>query len=157
MFDPIFKPFIEKSPISVMARGMLERVVNPDLLDEWFDSTAKEQYTRDLLFSTVFDLMSKVVSGSYKSVHSAYQAAKEDISVSITSIYNKINGIEPDTSAELVRFASSQVQPIIRELGGSLALPVTRETDQTAGRQLYRKESASSQRDPYDHRGSASG
>jgi hypothetical protein len=71
MFDPIFKPFVEKSPISVMARGMLERVVNPDLLDEWFDSTAKEQYTRDLLFSTVFDLMSKVVSGSYKSVHSA--------------------------------------------------------------------------------------
>lgn len=124
MFDPIFKPFVEKSPISVMARGMLERVVNPDLLDEWFDSTAKEQYTRDLLFSTVFDLMSKVVSGSYKSVHSAYQAAKEDISVSITSIYNKINGIEPDTSAELVRFASSQVQPIIRELGGTLPSPL---------------------------------
>lgn len=34
MFDPIFRPFVEKSPISVMARGMLERGVNPDLLDE---------------------------------------------------------------------------------------------------------------------------
>jgi hypothetical protein len=63
-------------------------VVNPDLLDEWFDSTAKEQYTKDLLISTVFDLMINVVSGSYKSVQPAYQAAKEEISVSITSIYN---------------------------------------------------------------------
>jgi hypothetical protein len=76
------------------------------------------------LFSTVFDLISKVVSGRYKSVHSAYQAAKEDISISITSIYNKINGIEPDTSAELVRFASVQVQPIIKKLGGSLPSPL---------------------------------
>jgi hypothetical protein len=39
-----------------MARGMLERVLNADQLDEWFDTTAKEQYTRDLLFSTVFNL-----------------------------------------------------------------------------------------------------
>jgi hypothetical protein len=68
--------------------------------------------------------MSKVVSGSYKSVHAAYQAAKENISVSITSVYNKINGIEPDTSAELVRFASMQVQPIIRKLGGIVPSPL---------------------------------
>ncbi|MCD6306477.1 MAG: hypothetical protein J7M32_09340, partial [Deltaproteobacteria bacterium] len=26
MLSPVFKPFVEKSPISVMARGMLERV-----------------------------------------------------------------------------------------------------------------------------------
>jgi IS4 transposase len=120
MLSSIFKPFVEKSPISVMARGMLERALNPELLDKWFDSTAKEQYTRDLLFSTVFDLMSKVVSGTYDSVHSAYQAAKEEISVSITSVYNKINGIEPGTSAELVRFASAQVKPVIKKLGGTV-------------------------------------
>ena len=50
MLDPIFAPFIEKSPISIMARGMLEHAMNPMQLDEWFDSTAEEQYTRDLLF-----------------------------------------------------------------------------------------------------------
>ena len=53
MLNSVFKPFVEKSPISVMARGMLERVLNPDQLNEWFNTTAKEQYTRDLLFSTV--------------------------------------------------------------------------------------------------------
>jgi hypothetical protein len=108
-----------------MARGMIERVFNPDLLDEWFDSTANEQYTKDLMFSTVFDLMSLVVSGSHKSVHAAYQASKEDISVSITSVYNKLNGIEPSTSAGLVRYATEQVEPFIKKLGGTVrsALP----------------------------------
>ena len=95
MLSPIFEKFVEKSPVSVMARGMMERVLNPEQLDHWFETTAQEQYTKDLLFSTVFDIMSQVVSGSRDSVHAAYQASKEDISVSVKSLYNKLNGIEP--------------------------------------------------------------
>jgi hypothetical protein len=120
MLNSIFKPFVEKSPISVMARGMLEHVLNPDQLNKWFDTTAKEQYTKDLLFSTIFELMSQVVQGSRRSVHAAFQSSKEDIGVSITSVYNKLNGIEADTSAELVRYAAGQVEPIIRKLLGKL-------------------------------------
>jgi hypothetical protein len=119
MLSPVFKPFVEQSPISVMARGMMERVLNPDQLNEWFDSTANEQYTKDLLFSSLFDIMSQVVQGSRRSVHAAYQASREDICVSITSVYNKLNGIKTDTSAELVRYAARQVEPIIRKLGGT--------------------------------------
>jgi len=58
--------------------------------------------------------MSMVVRGSYHSVHSAYQATKKDISVSITSIYNKLQGIEPDISAGLVRYAAEKIEPIIK-------------------------------------------
>lgn len=118
MLSPVFTPFIKDSPISVMARGMLERVLNPDQLNEWFDATAQEQYTRDLLFSTTFELMSQVVQGSQRSIHAAFQASIEDIGVSITSVYNKLNGIEADTSAELVRYAAGQVEPIILKLLG---------------------------------------
>ena len=107
-----------------MARGIVERVLNPDQLNEWFDFTANEQYTKDLLFSTLFDLMSQVVLGSHKSVHSAYQASKEDISVSIASIYNKLNGIETNTSAQLVRYAVEQVEPLIKKLGGIVRSPL---------------------------------
>lgn len=124
MLSYAFDNFIEKSPISVMSRGMVERVLNPDQLNEWFDSTAKEQYTRDLLFSTVFDIMNLVVLGSHKTVHAAYQALNDDIGVSITSLYNKLNGIEPNTSAELVRYASSQAEPICKELGGNKNFPL---------------------------------
>lgn len=118
MLDSVFKPFVEKSPISVMARGMLERVLNPDQLDQWFNETAQQQYTKELLFSTVFDLMSLVVQGSHPSIHAAYQDSMPAISVSATSVYNKLSGIEPDISAALVRYASEQVAPIITKLLG---------------------------------------
>jgi hypothetical protein len=124
MLSPIFKPFVEQSPISVMARGMMERVLNPDQLNQWFDTTANEQYTKNLLFSSLFDIMSQVVQGTRASVHAAYQASKQDICVSITSVYNKLNGIETDTSAELVRYASGQIEPIIKKLGGTTPDPL---------------------------------
>lgn len=124
MLSPVFAPFIKNSPISVMARGLLERVLNPEQLDEWFDSTAKEQYTKDLLFSTLFNLMSQVVQGSQRSIHAAFQASQDEIAVSITSIYNKLNGMEPGTSAALVRYAAGQVEPIIRKLLGKQNSPL---------------------------------
>ena len=89
MLSPIFERFIEKSPISVMARGMMERALNPEQLDKWFENTAEAQYTKDLLFSSVFDIMSQVVCGSQKSVHAAYQASKEEIAVSVVSLIQK--------------------------------------------------------------------
>jgi len=122
--SPVFKPFIKSSPISVMSRGMLERVLQPEQLDQWFDTTAKEQYTRDLMFSTLFDLMSQVVQGSQRSVHAAFQASTQDVGVSIASIYNKLQGIEPGTSAALVRYAAEQVEPIIRKLLGKQSSPL---------------------------------
>lgn len=119
MLSPVYKPFVEQSPISVMARAMIERALNPDQLNEWFDSTANQQYTKDLLFSSLFDIMSQVVQGSHRSVHAAYQASKEDICVSITSVYNKLNGIEIETSAQMVRYAAGQAAPIIKKLCGT--------------------------------------
>ena len=118
MLSPIFEKFVEKSPVSVIARGMMERVLNPEQLDQWFEKSAQKQYTKELLFSTVFDIMSQVVQGSHRSVHAAYQASKEDICVSITSVYNKLNGIETETSAQLVRYAAAQTDPIIKKLNG---------------------------------------
>jgi hypothetical protein len=113
----VLQRFIKKSPIPVIARGMMERLVNPVQLDKWFDKTSKSQYTRTLLFSTIFDMMSHVVLGSRKSLNAAYMASKDQIKVSITSVYNKINGIETHTSAELVRYAASEATPIIEALG----------------------------------------
>ncbi len=119
MLDSVFDAFARKSPVTVMARGMMERVFNPEQLNEWFEETAEVQYTRQLLFSSVFDIMSQVACGHHSSVHSAFQASKEDIGVSITSLYNKLNGIESHTSAELVRYAAGQIQPLIEQVGGA--------------------------------------
>lgn len=53
----IFASFVEKSPVSVMVRGVMERVLSAQRLDQLFEKHAERQYTRELLFSTLFDLV----------------------------------------------------------------------------------------------------
>lgn len=120
MLGRIFDSFVEKSPVSVMARGAIERVLNHKIIDEIFEKVAQGQYTRDLLFSTVFNLMSHVVCGNHKTVHSAYQAFSSEIGVSATSVYNKLNGIETETSASLVRYSADTSRSIIEQMGGRI-------------------------------------
>jgi len=120
MLGKIFERFAEKSPVSVMARGLLERVLNPKTIDAIFERVANRQYTRNLLFSVVFDLMSQVVCGTRKSLHAAYQASAQEIGTSVTAIYNKVNGVETETSTSLVRYSAEAVTPIIEEMGGTL-------------------------------------
>jgi len=143
MLSPVFERFVVKSPISVMARGMIERALNPEQLDEWFNETADEQYTWDLLCSWVCDIMSHVVCGGYASVYASYQASKEEIGVSITSVYNKLNGIETGTSAALVRYAAEQVEPIIKKLAGTGCSPLPGLRIKLLDWQLYREKPAS--------------
>jgi hypothetical protein len=120
MLGEIFEPFVNKSPVSVMARGLAERILQPERLDAWFEGLDTPQYTRDLLFSSVFDLMSQVVCGSQKSVNAAYQAAKDEVGTSIVSVYNKLKCLDINTSADLVRYAANEAIPIIEQLGGTL-------------------------------------
>ena len=103
VFSTILRRFMEKSPVPVIVQVLLERVLSPEKLNGWFERTAVEQYTRELLFSTVFELMNLVVVKTFPSVHAAYQESAEQIGVSIASVYNKLNGLESGTSAALVR------------------------------------------------------
>lgn len=118
MLPAIFDAFVKASQVSVMARGVMERFLNPDHLDAWFEEVSDKQYTRDLLFSTLFDLISKVVCGSHKSVHAAYQASAEEIGVSVVAVYDKLKRMNTNTSATLVRLAVSEAIPIIEAIGG---------------------------------------
>jgi hypothetical protein len=76
MLGKRFEAFVERSPLSVMARGVLERALEAKRLDELFEKTAEKGYTRELLFSTLVRLMSEVVLGVSPSVHAAYQDAR---------------------------------------------------------------------------------
>jgi hypothetical protein len=108
MLGEVFARFVDRSPISVMVRGTLERVLGADPLDLWYERTAQKQYTRDLLFSTVYDLMSQVVFRIQPSVHAAYRAHEAQVGTSVVSVYNKLQEIETHTSAELVRYSARQ-------------------------------------------------
>lgn len=120
LLGTVFERFAAESPISVMAQGTLEHALAASELDALFEAHTQGQYTRELLFSTVVDLLSQVVCGVNKSVHAAFQASEESIPVSLTSVYNKLNGIEPAVAAELVRHSAGQLGPAVERLGGAL-------------------------------------
>ena len=114
--NKIFDRFAKNCPMPVALRAIIERILTPEKLDQWFDENNEKQYTRNLLFSTLFDLMGAVVFKVFPSINAAYQAQSEAISVSITSVYNKLNGIEPNAMAALVRQTASEMQAYVGEM-----------------------------------------
>src|SRR5512135_522150 len=84
------------------------------------DDSASSQYTRELLFSSVVDLMSLVVCGVKPSVRSAYLASLGEISASLTAVYEKLQGIEPSVCRGLVRDTAGRLQPLVRQLDATL-------------------------------------
>jgi IS4 transposase len=116
VFGDILQKFVEKSPATVMVRGLLERLLNPEALDRWFEATAQAQYTRDILFSSLVGLMLQIVCRTQASVHAAYRHA--EIATSIVAVYAKLRGVELTTSQGLVRHIGREAQTLIERMNG---------------------------------------
>jgi IS4 transposase len=116
MFSEIFNRFATKSAVSVMFRGTLENAVTPELLDEVFAKTAKRQRYGELLFSSIVNLLAVVATGSRKSVNDAYLARKEEFTVSVASIYNKLNGVETEVSRQMVLQTATRMADVVVKL-----------------------------------------
>ena len=84
-----------------------------------FDRVADKQYTRELLFSSVFQLMNLVVCKIQPSIHSAYQEHKEEIETSLTAVYDKLSGIDTVTSRALVGDTAKQMGESVRAMNGT--------------------------------------
>jgi len=114
----VFQQFLKEAPICVMARATLENVFAPQKVDALFHSVAQTQYERELMFSTLVDVMSLVVCRVHPSVHAVYQRQQDSIPVSIKALYDKLNHVESQTSRALVRHTAGQAETVIRKLKG---------------------------------------
>jgi len=121
LLNTVFKRFVDLAPMCVAARAVLESALCPKELDQLFQKTARQQYTRTLLFSTCVELMASVVCRVQRSVHAAYQGSPEQIAVSIKSVYTKLEHLEPNLSAELVWHTARKLAPVIRRMQGGLS------------------------------------
>jgi IS4 transposase len=116
MLPAAFEPFVKDAPFCVMTRATLESLFSRERLDELFRTTAQKQYTRELLFSQLVELMTAVVLQQQPSVLAAYRKGIGDISVSDQSVYNKLDGMELGVSAALVHDSAQRLAPVIDEL-----------------------------------------
>jgi hypothetical protein len=117
VLSSIFEKFAKSHPVAVMARALMERALDPKGLDALFRTQAKRQYEKELLFSTMVDVMALVVCRMQPSVRKAYATMREQIPVSLTALYAKIDGVEVGTSEALVVYSAAQLRPIVDELG----------------------------------------
>ena len=120
LLTPVFDNFMKQAPLAVMMGVLMENVCGGDQIDEIFEETASQQYTRDLQFSTVADLLSCVVFDRSPSIGAAYQSSHEAMEVSRKSIYNKLNGVEPAVSEALVEQTAGSFEAIIGKLDARL-------------------------------------
>ena len=116
IFGTILERFVERSPACVMVRGTMENVVTSDVLDRVFEQTAQRQYCRELLFSSIVDLLGLVATGARKSVNDAYQAEKERFTVSIAAVYDKLQGVEVNVSRQMIRQTALRLAGVVRHL-----------------------------------------
>ena len=116
--EALFQRFVEQSPITVMLRGILENVFRPQAIDEIFAASARRQRPGELLFSSVVDLLALVVLRERRSMNHADTHAQEQFEVSLTSVYNKLNGTETTVCRELVRRPAQTLVEVVDVLRG---------------------------------------
>ncbi len=115
--SPIFERFVEKSPVTIIVRALMEVVLAEAKLDKLFEKTAQTGYTRELLFSTLVKMMTQVVCSVRQSIGSVYKAMSSEIGVSKTAVYDKLNRLEPCVSKALVQSTARELTSILEQLG----------------------------------------
>lgn len=109
--EQLVKRFATASPVTVMTRMLMQRAVSADVIDGVFASHRGRQYERELLFSSVVNVMSLVALGIQPSVHAAARSLG-DIGVSLQALYSKIAATSPDLVRALVRTTAMSIMEV---------------------------------------------
>lgn len=115
--EDLLAEYAKKAPVPVMLRGILENVLAPSRLNAIFESAAQKQYTRQLTFAMIVDLMCRIVTRVHPSPHAAYRERAAELPVGERAVYDKINGVEPAVSSALVRNTARELEVVVRTLG----------------------------------------
>ena len=121
MLQEVLARFEKHAPVSVMARVALERAIEPGWVDEVFEAHRQRPYSRELLFSTVVELMSLVSLGLRPSLHAA--ARQAELPVSLAALYDKIRRTEPAILRALVQGSAERLAPVVEAMASPPSLP----------------------------------
>lgn len=111
-----FDKFVAGTPVCVMIRGTMEYALSEESVNQLFQKTARRQYTRNLLFSQIVDLMGDVVGQVLPSINAAYHKQRHRFQVTRKAVYDKINHVEPQVTRELVVQTAARLKPVMSKL-----------------------------------------
>jgi IS4 transposase len=121
LHSDVFERFTQGDTIPVMTQAVMEQALSPRVIDQLFEEVAERQYTRDLLFSSIVELMSLVVCGIQPSINAAYTKNAVPIDASLQALYRKIGRVETAVARALVRKSDERLAPVLAATGGQRA------------------------------------
>lgn len=106
-----------------MAQLALDRALPASWIDEVFETHRQRQYPRELLFSSVVELMLLVTLGLRPSLHAAARKMAERLPVSLAALYAKVQRTEPGVLRALVQGGAERLEPLVGGLPQRRSLP----------------------------------
>jgi hypothetical protein len=112
-----FERFVQKKPLCVMTRCILDHVLTEEL-DDVFAQCRHRQFERDIKFSALAVSVADVTLGFCGNFNQAYKKHHEELAASVVAYYGKLNRLEPAISEGAVRFAAAKTTELLDALGG---------------------------------------
>ena len=107
-----------------MFLALLERTIDPTEIDRLFERTTTRQYTREILFSSIVQLMGSVVCGVHPLIRAAYLDSLGEIAASLTAVYEELKGIEPGVCRGFVTDCAGRLRGLVQRLEMTAPQPV---------------------------------
>ena len=105
--------FAERTPVTVMSRAVIENALSAEFVNRIFEDSAERQYTGELLFSNMVELLSPVVFREQASVCSSH-AWWDEPTASLSAVYAKLSGTEPQVCEALVYETAHRMRLLIK-------------------------------------------
>ena len=116
MLKELLDRFTDQAPVATMVQATLANTLSDEEVDAIFRETALEQREGELLFSSVVSLLHLAVLKTKPSLHAAYKTRREELSVSVKSVYDKLAGTELRVTRELVQRTARKMRAIVDAL-----------------------------------------
>jgi hypothetical protein len=119
-----FQPFVEGAPCAVIARLAVEYLVDEETLKALFSESATLQYEREVTLTNLVNVMLDVACGTRRSPRAAFLARSEEIAVSLSAFYRKLNRTELGISEAVVEHSATKAGKLIRAMNGLSPEPI---------------------------------
>lgn len=108
--------FIQKNPLAVMVRCLSGQLMCEEL-DQVFQQERSQCYEGQLKFSALAASVAEIALGTVENPNQAYKVYHEELRVSKTAYYDKLNHVETAISEGVVRYSARQSATLLKDIG----------------------------------------
>ena len=121
----ILDPFARDAQPAVMTRLVLDWLLDDEpALNRLFDDTAESQYTREWTLAHLVGVLTDVACGFRPSPRAAFKRRRLEEIASPSSFYRKLNRMEPQVPAAVVRHTAQRARELIVAAGALRPEPI---------------------------------